>query len=67
MRTDALRTHAKLDMREYFALDPLQVGQRCQQDKRDETCFDQTKNVEIHVMEYSPQTRTAPPDAPSRD
>ena len=35
VRTHAARTDAQLDVRDHLALDPLQVGERRQQNERD--------------------------------
>jgi hypothetical protein len=48
MRTDARRPHAHLHVRDHFALDPLQVSKRRQQDERNDRGLNERDDDEFH-------------------
>ena len=47
MWADAVRARPKLDVREHFPLDPLQIRQHGQENGSDQTRFDKTDDEEI--------------------
>src|ERR1035437_6282540 len=61
VRSNAPGSDAELDMREYFALDPLNVGQRREQYEGHQGGFDETNYKEVHLEEGAPYS--APGDS----
>ena len=53
MRANSPWSHAELNVRQHFALDPLQIGQRRQKYERNQTCLNQTQDVKIHLLFYA--------------
>ena len=47
VRSHAIRTHAQLDVRDHFALDPLQVCERGEQHEGDHRHLDEAEYIEI--------------------
>src|SRR5690606_8401222 len=69
VRTDAVRPHSELDMRQHLAFDPLQVSERGQKDKRNQTRLDETDDEKIiHLCNTAPRAPSRPnrKDGPCR-